>query len=97
MRLILNNARIVSPAGIFPGSLLIEGERIAGILSRPADFPADRVVDLEGRYVIPGVIDPHTHPGARNALEDDFRTESRSAAAGGVTTFGIMVGAGRAS
>jgi dihydroorotase-like cyclic amidohydrolase len=95
--LAITNARLVTSAGIFPGTLLIKGERIAGILASGDTPEAERVIDAEKRFVIPGVIDPHTHPGCRNPLEADFRTESEGAAAGGVTTYGVMVGSGRAS
>ncbi len=95
--LAITNARLVSSAGVYPGSILIEGERIAGILANPDVPKAGRVIDAEGRFVIPGVVDPHTHPGSRNPLDRDFRDETPGAAAGGVTTFGIMVGSGRAS
>lgn len=95
--LAITNARLVASAGTFRGSLTVTGERITGVLA-PRDTPkAARVIDAEGRYVFPGVIDPHTHPGCRNPLKADFRTESQAAAAGGITTYGIMVGSGRAS
>lgn len=95
--LAITNARLVASAGTFRGSLTVTGERITGVLA-PGETPkAGRVIDAEGRYVFPGVIDPHTHPGCRNPLEADFRTESQAAAAGGITTYGIMVGSGRAS
>ncbi len=94
--LVVKNARIVSPSGSYPGSILVEGERIAGILTGNDVPGAERVVDAEGRYVIPGVVDPHTHIGGKYLLEQDYRTETPGAAAGGVTTVGIMHGAGRA-
>ena len=49
--------------------------------------PADRVVDADGRLLLPGAVDAHVHfrePG--DAHKETWTTGSRSAAAGGVTT-----------
>ena len=49
--------------------------------------PVDRVVDADGRLLLPGAIDAHVHfrePG--DAHKETWTTGSRSAAAGGVTT-----------
>jgi len=46
------------------------------------------VIDAEGKYVLPGAIDPHTHHGIYRGLEADAETESRSDLVGGVTTIG---------
>lgn len=48
--------------------------------------PATRVIDAQGLYLLPGVIDPHQHLGFVFPIESDWRTETRSAAVGGVTT-----------
>ena len=48
---------------------------------------ADRVLELEGLHVLPGVIDEHVHfrdPGM--TYKEDFLTGTRAAAAGGITT-----------
>ena len=54
-----------------------------------------RTVDAAGKYVIPGVIDPHVHLGI---FTGDFgyecETETRAALAGGVTTIGVFMGGG---
>ncbi|MBI2882126.1 MAG: amidohydrolase family protein [Candidatus Tectomicrobia bacterium] len=93
---VVKNAQIVSSAGSYRGSIIVEKDRIAGI-AVSGDLPkAERVIDAEGRFVIPGVVDPHTHIGGKYLLEQDFRTETPAAAAGGVTTVGVMHGAGRA-
>jgi dihydropyrimidinase len=47
---------------------------------------ARQVIDAQGNYVLPGVIDPHTHPGLVAPAEERFPLESRAMAAGGVTT-----------
>lgn len=49
---------------------------------------ADRELDAAGLYVLPGGIDVHTHLGRLRPFQgvDDFRTGTRAAAAGGVTT-----------
>ena len=47
---------------------------------------AARVIDAEGRYLLPGAIDPHQHLGFVFPIDSDWRTETRSAAVGGVTT-----------
>jgi dihydropyrimidinase len=51
---------------------------------------ADQVIDAEGKFVLPGVIDAHTHykmfsPNGMTA--DDFESGTKSAACGGVTTY----------
>jgi len=61
--LVLTNARIVDPATreITTGALWIEDGRIAGRGEMaPVDAPGERI-DLEGRWVIPGLNDLHTH------------------------------------
>jgi dihydroorotase-like cyclic amidohydrolase len=58
--------------------------RIVAVLA-PGERPAaGEVIDCRDRWVMPGLIDPHTHIGF-GSNETDFQTESRSAAIGGVT------------
>lgn len=45
-------------------------------------------IDARGLYVLPGIIDPHTHIGLMVPFEQELETESRSAILGGVTTIG---------
>ena len=47
-----------------------------------------RTIDADGLYVLPGIIDPHTHLGLMVPFEQEVETESRSAILGGVTTVG---------
>lgn len=74
----------------FVGSLLIENHHIEEIIEGAdvmPEIPADVVVDAEGCYLLPGVIDDHVHfrdPGLTHKA--DMHSESRAAAAGGVTT-----------
>ena len=58
--LVLTNARIVNvfTGEIEPGNVAIYGDRIAGV----GDYhQAKEVLDLEGKYLAPGLIDGHTH------------------------------------
>jgi dihydropyrimidinase len=71
------------------GDLVIEGERIATVGGRTPVRPGDSVLDATDMYVMPGVIDPHTHFALRSGpytTADDFATGTRAAACGGVTT-----------
>lgn len=84
--LLLKDGEIVFPGvGTSPGSVAVRDGRIAAILA-PGEAPAaTRVIDCAGRWIMPGLIDPHTHIGF-GSNETDWETESRSAALGGVTT-----------
>jgi dihydroorotase len=65
----------------------VEDGTIAAVADAVAPDPADRVVDADGRLLLPGAIDAHVHfrePG--DAHKETWTTGSRSAAAGGVTT-----------
>ncbi len=86
----IRNAVIVNEGRSFVGSLVIDDDRIDEILEGrdclPA-IPADEIVDADGAYLLPGVVDTHVHfrePGL--TTKADMESESRAAAAGGVTT-----------
>ncbi len=89
MMTLIKNARIVNEGAILNGSILIDGEHIAAIYpDNQPDTPTDRVIDASGCYVMPGVIDTHVHfrePGL--TAKADIESESRAAAAGGVTSY----------
>lgn len=68
--------------------VLVQGGRIVTI---EPDIRADgsEVINAEGKYVLPGAIDVHTHmqlPVGGTVSADDFFTGTRAAAFGGVTT-----------
>jgi dihydroorotase len=64
-----------------------ESGSVAAVADAVDADPADRIVDADGRLLLPGAIDAHVHfrePG--DAHKETWTTGSRSAAAGGVTT-----------
>lgn len=90
-RICIKNATIVGEGHRFVGSLVTEDHRIAEIVEGQdvePSVPADEIINAEGCYLLPGVIDTHVHfrePGLTHKA--DIESESRTAAAGGVTTF----------
>ena len=85
--LILRNGTVVDAVdGVYAADIAIVGERIAALLAPGTRADAAREIDVRGKHVFPGVIEPHTHIGFLNEFADDVTTETASAAIGGVTT-----------
>ncbi|OYD09110.1 allantoinase AllB [Paludifilum halophilum] len=86
MNLLLKNANIPQGDRQVKADILVRDGKITGVTSDADGFAADRVIDVDGKLVVPGCIDPHTHfmdPGFTH--RETFTTGSRSAAAGGLT------------
>ena len=84
------NGKIVLPGSIAEGALLYD-EKIRGIVS-PAEIPADaEIIDADGKYVIPGLIDMHIHgylgEDASDGSFEGIRTMAEGVAKNGVTSF----------
>ena len=89
-RIHIHNARIVNEGQTFCGAIVIENEVIAEVLKQGEEpsAPCDEIIDAQGCYLLPGVIDDHVHfrdPGLTHKA--DMYTESMAAAAGGVTSY----------
>lgn len=88
-RILIKNARIVNENKIFEGDLLIEDDRIAKIDRHLSQVNSDTMlIDAEGRFLIPGVIDDQVHfrePGLTH--KGTIASESRAAIAGGITSY----------
>lgn len=91
MRTLIDNATIVNEGTTRKGSIVIDGEYIEEVNYDGKHQPEatfDRAVDASGCFVMPGVIDDHVHfrePGMTDKA--DIESESRAAAAGGVTSY----------
>lgn len=90
MKTLITNAEIVNEGRRYGGSIVIEDGRIIEITDKPLqpDASVHETIDASGCLVMPGVIDSHVHfrePGL--TAKADIATESRAAAAGGVTTY----------
>jgi dihydroorotase len=82
------NARLVNEGREFEGDLRIADGRIDRIDRSIAPSADERVVDAEGRRLLPGMIDDQVHfrePGME--YKADIATESAAAVAGGLTSF----------
>ncbi|MDR0810489.1 MAG: amidohydrolase family protein [Gemmobacter sp.] len=83
--LLLSGGEIVFPKrGVRTGSIGVKDGKLVGLYAKGDEPAAKEVVDCRDKWVMPGLIDPHTHIGFGSS-ETDFQTESRSAALGGVT------------
>lgn len=90
MRTIIAGGCIVNEGRRFVGTVVIDDDRISEIIEgyNVPRGSCDRFVDATGRFVLPGVIDEHVHfrePGLTRKA--DLESETRAAAAGGVTSF----------
>ena len=87
-KLLLSNARLVNEGEIRDADVLIDGERIVKIGASIAAPEGATVIDVAGKYLLPGMIDDQVHfrePGM--TYKGDLATESAAAAAGGITSF----------
>jgi dihydroorotase len=92
MNTIIKNANILNEGKIFEGSVWIEDNIIRKIFTGDIDVEyisaASFVFDARNKLLMPGVIDDQVHfrePGLTH--KGDIFSESRAAAAGGVTSF----------
>lgn len=86
------NGVVVTEDAVQPMDIHVTGGRITGLTAPGEGVPeAAEVVDAAGLHVLPGVVEPHAHIGLGD--DDDWRTETESAARGGVTTvFNYVMG-----
>lgn len=88
MKTLIRNASIVNENKISKGSVLIDGQFIAKIGQEDSSWKADKEINAEGKYLLPGCIDDQVHfrePGLTHKA--DIYTESKAAIAGGITSF----------
>lgn len=97
-RLLIRNGRFLDPSrdlDVAPGGgeLLIEDGRIVALETEGNPIPEEgaEVLDAEGAWVVPGLIDVHTHlrePGQE--YKEDLATGGTAAVAGGFTQVACM-------
>ena len=87
--LLIKNGQLVTSEAVLKADLLVQGERIAAV-GRGLPMADDTIVlDATDCYVLPGVIDAHTHIQLDTGIyrtPDDWFIGTRAAACGGVTT-----------
>jgi dihydropyrimidinase len=79
---------VITSQGSYRAEIGIQGGRIACLETTPGDTDG-RMIDAQGKWVLPGIIDVHTHmelPAKGVISADDFASGTRAAAYGGVTT-----------
>ena len=89
--IVFKNGLVVTPSGVIEGGVAIVGEKIVAVGGDAFLPDTEREIDLAGKYLMPGVIDPECHLGSHRPLAEDFQSETRAAAAAGVTTWGMQL------
>ncbi|MGC1379356.1 MAG: amidohydrolase family protein, partial [Anaerolineales bacterium] len=97
--LVIHNGLIISDSGRTAAEIRIRGGKIVEIAPKIAAAPGAHEIDATGMYLMPGVIDTHTHlpmepvnPPNPKGNSDDLISGSKAALAGGVTLLGDFVG-----
>jgi len=85
--LILKNGTLVNEGSIYESDVAVKGDRIEKI-SSSIDEEAKKIINLDGKYILPGLIDDQVHfrePGLTH--KGNIQSESRAGLAGGVTSY----------
>ena len=88
MKILLKNAKIVNEGKISKGDLLVFNNIIQRISKNIKNSGNEKIFDLDGCYLLPGIIDDQVHfrePGLTH--KGTIYSESRAAVAGGITSF----------
>src|SRR5690349_10012152 len=78
MNLLIKNARLVGarrlggPAEVWRASLRIAGDRILAIAEALTPLPGEDVLEANGRVLLPGFVDAHTHAAFTGDRLDEF-------------------------
>ena len=89
MDLLIKNGTIVNGSETFKADIAVENGKITQIGADISPTDNAKVVDADGKLVLPGAIDAHTHlamPFGGTISSDDYFAGTRAAACGGTTT-----------
>ena len=82
--ILFSGGAVVTSEGRFDADVRVRDGTVVEIGAGLAAGAGARAIDASGLLIMPGGVDPHVHLGGR--LRDDYRTGSRAALAGGITT-----------
>lgn len=85
---LIKHAQIVNEGRIIEADIRIKGQRIDKIDTDISATEQDHIIDAQGQYLLPGMIDDQVHfrePGLTH--KGTIASESRAAVAGGITSF----------
>ncbi len=88
--LVIKGGRVVIPGtGIIETDIAVEGDKISAL---GGDLSGREEIIAAGKYILPGIIDPHIHLGIFGDLASEMASETLSGLMGGVTTVGCFMG-----
>src|SRR6476646_5337141 len=88
MSVLIQGGRIITAADDYVADVYVEDETVS-LKAEQLETSADKVIDASGKYVLPGLVDPHTHldmPFGGTVTIDDVESGQTAAAFGGTTT-----------
>lgn len=83
--LVIKNGEVCIPSGRFRQDIGVQAGKIVA-LTKPGQLSGEKVMDVTGKVVLPGVIHTHVHmrePGL--TYKEDYESGTKAAAAGGIT------------
>jgi dihydropyrimidinase len=87
MSVLIKGGRVITAADDYAADIYVEDETVT-LIGESIDVAADKVIDATGKYVLPGLVDPHTHldmPFGGTTTIDDVESGQTAAAFGGTT------------
>ncbi len=98
--IVFRNGVVVTPTGVVQGGVAIDGDTITAVEPDKSLARGRRTIDLAGRILFPGIIDPHLHFGFGDDVDQDtqvtdFAVNSKDCLVGGVTTISTTTLVGR--
>jgi dihydropyrimidinase len=75
--LVIKNGSVVIPkVGIINTNIMIENGKIKDLSKSLNNISYSKSIDATGKYILPGLIDPHVHYGVYTPIDNAAKTES---------------------